>query len=224
MRRGFTLLEVLIAAAIGAVLLLLTSQVFTAAARTRERLFGTATEQSALRRTFETMSRDMHSALVPPDDSGLQFGLSTGAGGVGSNVLQFAAGVGEPILAGRAANETVLVQYAIAPDPETGRPALWRYDTAYPVPEGAQPGTSQDTRSQLLLREVTAATYLFYSAGTQEWKQSWDEEPGLPAAIRVDLAFQGRDGTGEPSQESWVFSLPASPYATDEAAANEATQ
>lgn len=218
-RRGFTLIELLVAVALGASLMVLAASVFRTAMDGRQRLAGRSERIAALRRTFEILSRDFHSATVPPDDSGLQFGLTPPAAG-GAELLQFAAVVGEPLLAGRAATETVLLQYVVAEDPRTGTPTLFRHETAYPVPEGAAPGESPDTRSQPLLPGATGATYLFYSAAQQTWVESWEGEVGLPAAVRVDLAVQDT-AEGPPRQESWVFTLPASRYETDEATAAE---
>lgn len=219
-RRGFTLIEILIAAALASVVLMLTASVMSAAFRSRERLQGAGGELSGLRRAYETISRDLHSAVVPPDDSGLQFGLQTGAG-TAANVLQFAAVVSEPMLAGRAANETSLVQYAVADDPSTGRPTLWRYETPYPVPEGTDPTQSGETRALPLLPGVSGANYLFYSASQATWVESWEGETGLPSAIRIDLALGSnaelQEGGGR--QESWVFTLPAAKFANEEAEA-----
>jgi hypothetical protein len=169
------------------------------------------------------MNRDIHSAVVPPDDSGVTFGLATGNTntGSGADVLEFASVVGEPILAGRAATETVLIQYVISEDPRTGVPTLFRYETPYPVPDGSSgggAGLSEDTRTLPLLPGVSGATYLFYSSTQSTWVDTWEGETGLPTAIRVDLSL----GTGEESEprvQSWVFSVPAAKYANDEAAA-----
>ncbi len=218
-RRGFTLLELLVSVTLGAALVALTAHVFGTAVRGRERLERTAGDLAALRRAYETITRDMHSATVPPDDSGWQFGLSATGAGAGSDILQFASLVGEPLLLGRAGNETALIQYAVAEDPETGRSTLWRYETAYPVPDGAAAGggaaLSQDTRAIPLLPGVTGAAYLFYSEEQQSWLQTWENQAGLPSAIRLDLTLQAgdteeQDGeAGSERLESWVFSLPA---------------
>jgi type II secretory pathway component PulJ len=214
-------MELIVAAALAALILMLTAQVFRSATLGRERLINKSTGLGQLRRTFETLNRDIHSATVPPDDSGMEFGLSQQTTG-GSEVLQFASVVGEPLLAGRMANETVLVQYAVAEHPETGVPTLWRYETPYPVPEGAAPGASDDTRAVPLLSRVTAATFLFYSRDQATWVNTWEGETGLPMAIRVDLAVQPENEQAEPRQESWVFNVPSAGYAADEAAASEA--
>ncbi|MCC2669328.1 MAG: Type secretion system protein [Armatimonadetes bacterium] len=224
-RRGITLLELLVGITMAAGLLMAFSQVFRAATTSRERLQDTGTRSGALRRCYETLNRDIHSAVVPPDDSGVTFGLTTGntSASTGGDVLEFASSVGEPILAGRAATETVLIQYVIAEDPRTGIPTLFRYETPYPVPDGSSGGStggmSEDTRTLPLLPGVSGATYLFYSSEQQTWVDTWEGAAGLPTAIRVDLALS--DG-GEQSQakvQSWVFSVPAAQFANDEATA-----
>ena len=225
MRRGVTLLELLVAITLAAVILMAFSGVFRAAVSGRERVQEIGRSSGAIRRCFETMTRDIHSAVVPPDDSGVTFGLATGNTntGSGADVLEFASVVGEPILAGRAATETVLIQYVIAEDPRSGVPTLFRYETPYPVPDGtsgsASGGLSEDTRTIPLLAGVTGATYLFYSTSQQNWVNTWEGETGLPTAIRVDLALGNGSTQEAPKVQSWVFSVPAAKYANDEAAA-----
>lgn len=219
-RRGFTLIEVLLAVALGVTILALAAQVFASALNGRVRLQEQNLSASSLRRAYETISRDMHSAIVPPDDSGLQFGISGNITGNTRDVLQMAAVVGEPLMAGRAANETSLVQYAIAPDPDTGRSTFWRYETPYPLPEGGSIESDPSTRAIPLLVGVEDATYTFFSASQSNWIQTWDGETGLPTAIRVDLAFepteQKNGKTVTARTESWIFQLPAAGFANDE--------
>jgi prepilin-type N-terminal cleavage/methylation domain-containing protein len=220
--RGFTLLELVVAMVLAAVLLLLTARVLLSATTVRTRLQDSASDISALRRAYDQISRDMHSVTVAPDDSGLQFGLTAGdtsSGTIGSSVLQLAAVVGEPILTGRQASETSLVQYAVAPDPRTGRSTLFRYETAYPVPDGSAPGTSPDTRVTALLPGVMAVQYVFYSADQQQWLDSWDGQTGLPGAIRMDVVLQqSKDRPEVARQEQWIFDIPSAKFANDEAA------
>ena len=221
-------MELLVAMVLGAVLLTLIAQVFQLATNTQKRVQHSAADLAELRRAYEVMSRDMHSAVTAPDDSGLQFGTTAAAGGsgsIGANVLQLATNVGEPLLAQRQVSQTVLVQYAISDDPRTGKSALWRYETPYPVPDGSQPGSSSDTKPVALLSGVAGATYLFYSLDQQTWLDSWDGQTGLPGAIRVDLAIQSDPNNKDSArQETWTFTLPAAKFATDQAdaAANAA--
>jgi hypothetical protein len=197
--------------------------VFSSAMFTRDKVQERAGNTGDLRRCFETMRRDLHSAIVPPDDSGLTFGISaegTGSTGTGGDILQFASVVGEPLLLARPANETVLIQYALAEDPRTGDPTLWRYETAYPVPDATSSGSSatgmsDDTRAVPLLRNVTGATYLFYSPAQQTWVNTWEGETGLPTAIRVDLAIGEQSPQAQAKLQSWVFALSAAATTTE---------
>lgn len=218
-RRGYTLIELLVAAGLASMLLFLAAQVFSTATRSRERLRERAGDTAALQRAYDAISRDLHSATVPPDDSGLQFGLSATSAGTANNVLQLASIVGEPLLAGRAANETALIQYAVAEDPVTGRPGLWRYETPYPVPDAASGTAGEPERAFVLVPGVVQASYLFYSSAQQNWLETWEGEMGLPAAIRIDLALENRSGEEETRTESWTFALPSAQFETDEATA-----
>jgi len=211
-------MELLVAISLGSMLLMLAAFVLRAGLDGRQRLETRGSELTALKRAYETISRDMHSAVRPPDDSGLQFGLTATPASGATSVLQLASVVGEPLLAPRAATETALIQYGIAPGPRDGAPTLWRYETAYPVAEGTSAGADPSTRAIPLLSGVVGATYAFYSSTQQTWVPSWDGETGLPTAIRMDLALQAAGDRGEPTQESWMFTLPAAPFANDEAA------
>jgi prepilin-type N-terminal cleavage/methylation domain-containing protein len=214
-RRGFTLIELIVSMALVAMLLAATSHVFATALTGRQRLRANSTELSAVRRAYDVIARDMHSGIVPPDDSGLEFGLNSETAGLGSGMLQFAAVNGDPLLVGRAANETSLIQYAVAEDPRTGRPTLWRYETPYPIEDGTDPTTDPDTRALPLLPGVIGASYLFYSEAEQNWVETWEDLTGLPNAIRMDVVFgEGREAR---RQESWVFQIPAARFANDEA-------
>ena len=235
-RRGYTLIELLVATSLVAGLLFLLSSVFRTTLDGRDRIRRIAVDLSAMRRAHEVISRDFHCATVAPDDSGLQFGLTTGGAATGAVVLQFAANVGEPLLAGRPATETVLLQYTITEDPRTGRSTLFRMETPYPVPEGTTPGAADETRTLPLLPGVVGATFLFYSLEQKTWVESWEGQAGLPGAVRVDLALERDPGppraadgargnraataAGEEArQESWIFTLPAAKFASDEALA-----
>jgi prepilin-type N-terminal cleavage/methylation domain-containing protein len=220
-RRGYTLIELLISLTLAAVLLALFAHVFRTATFARDRVQERGATAGALRRCFETMSRDIHSATIPPDDSGLQFGLATAGttSGLGADILQFASVVGEPLLVGRPATETALIQYVVDADPRTGTPTLWRYETPYPVPDvgtGAA-GLSDDTLMTPLLPGVIGATYLFYSNQQQTWVETWEGETGLPGAIRVDLLLQREGVDLEPQLQSWIFTVPAAGGTASEA-------
>ncbi len=217
-RAGFTLLELVVATAMLTALGARCAMVFRATWSGRDRLRTHIQDMGSLSRTYEVMMRDFHCAVVPPDDSGLQFG-SGGATGGGTNVLQFAAALGEPLLAGRQANETVLVQYSIIADPDTARPTLYRIETPYPIQDSLLASAQPSGRGTALLPGVIGATYVFFSSDQQDWVNSGAGLTGLPTAVRVDLILEGQRQSQEQRSESWVFSMPAAKFANDEVAA-----
>jgi hypothetical protein len=164
----------------------------------------------------------MHSAVLPPSDSGIQFGLATTQAGNAPAAFQFASEVGEPLLASRTVNGTALLEYRLVEDPDTRKLTLWRYESAYPLADGATAGQSDDTRAVPLLSGVTGVSYLFYSSSQQTWVESWDGETGLPTAVRMDLQL-GEEGEEEPRQESWTFSIPAAGATNESGAATGAS-
>jgi prepilin-type N-terminal cleavage/methylation domain-containing protein len=208
--RGFTLIEVLIAATIGATVVVLTAHVFHVAMQARNRLQVRTAGLIQLRRAYDIIARDVHSAINPPAESETPFGFITTPSG--RSALQFATTVGDPMLVSRSANETVFVEYVIDDDPDTGIPTLFRFETPYPPADTSQAGMSGDPDMRItpLLRGVTDATFLFYSTDQQNWLETWDSQAGMPTAIRLDFLQRDLDANGnqEPHHESWTFSLP----------------
>ncbi len=224
-RSGFTLLELLVSIVMISLLTTIGARVFIATFTARDRLRESTREVGGLRRAYEVISRDFHSAVTAPEDSGVVFGLVSGGNASLNPVFQFASAVSEPLLVGRQANETALLQYLVEPDPRTGEPALWRVENAYPVPEGTTPGqvgqnSEGDTRATLLLRGVTNINYLFYSTSQTNWVDTWDGEAGLPTGVRMDLFFgESNDPNKPPRQETLTFSIPSAAFINSEAAA-----
>jgi len=229
-RPGYTLIELLIALALGASVLLVTAQVFQTALRGRERLQGRAGDVARLRRAYDIISRDMHSAVLPQDDTEFQLGLS--AASAGQTGFQMATAVGDPLMAGRPANETVIVRYSVTEDPDTGQPSLFRHETPYQPANGTGPmgggpapaagAPDAEMRSMILLPGVASVSYMFYDPDTRQWANTWGgQTPGLPSAIRMDLVMAvpvsaSAEAPAAPRAEQWIFSLPAAPFQNEE--------
>ncbi len=220
-RRGLTLIELMVAATMAAILLWAVAGVFRAAVDTRNRLTGRTQELSELRRAHDLIARDFHSCLMPPEDSSILFGLTNQQDQFGAGNLAMASSIGEPLLASRPTSEVVIVRYVLGQDPldrsgQTG--ILYRY--AVPYPEGTEgatiAGIDAETRQQPLLRNVDSVSYLFYSEERRDWVQTWEQETGLPLAVRMDLAMHR---VGEPAgsrTETWIFQLPAAKFINEE--------
>lgn len=228
-RRGLTLIEMLVASALAAMLVGLAAHVFVTASSLRGRLREAGTASADLRRAHEMIARDLHSATIAPDDTGLQFGTSSSGYGTGSDILRFATTVGEPLLATRKVGETALIQYSITSETgETGDAGLWRFENAYPLPTDESEPPPE--RATLILPGARAVSYLFYSETEQNWLNSWEDQVGLPTAIRMEIVLGSGPETREEEArlESWVFTLPSARHQTalaaEAQASTEATQ
>ena len=220
-RRGLTLIELIVASVMAAMLLWATAGAFRATIDTRNRLTGRTAELSELRRAHDIIARDFHSCVMPPDDSSIFFGLTNQQDQFGANALALAASIGEPLLASRPTSEIVIVRYVLGQDPldESGRTGiLYRY--AIPYPEGAESATvagiDTETRQQPLLKNVDAVAYLFYSEERQNWVESWEQETGLPLAVRMDISMHRPGEEAGSRRESWIFQLPAAKFINEE--------
>jgi hypothetical protein len=158
---------------------------------------------------------------MPPDDSSIFFGLTNQQDQFGPGNLALAATVGEPLLASRPTSEIVIVRYVLGEDPldRTGKTGtLYRYGV--PHPEGAEgatvAGVDSETRQQPLLRNVDAVTYLFYSEERRDWVQTWEQETGLPLAVRMDLSMHRPGEAAGSKLETWIFQLPAAKWVNEE--------
>lgn len=220
-RRGLTLIELIVASTMAAVLLWATSAAFRAAIDTRNRLTGRSAELAELRRAHDAIARDFHSCAMPPEDSSIFFGMTTQQDQFGPGNLALASTIGEPLLASRPTSEMVIVRYVLSQDPldRTGKTGvLFRY--AVPHPEGAEgatvAGIDADTRQQPLLRNVDAVSYLFYSEERKDWVQTWEQETGLPLAVRMDLSMHRPGEAAGSKLESWIFQIPAAKWINEE--------
>jgi type II secretion system protein J len=216
-----TLIELIVASAMAAVLLWATSAAFKATVDTRNRLMGRTAELSELRRAHDVIARDFHSCVMPPEDSSIFFGLTNQQDQFGAGNMALAASIGEPLLASRPTSEIVIVRYVLGQDPldRTGKTGvLYRY--GIPYPEGAESATvagiDAETRQQPLLRNVDAVTYLFYSEERRDWVETWEQETGVPLAVRMDLSMHRAGDPVGSKLETWIFQLPAAKWINEE--------
>jgi type II secretory pathway component PulJ len=219
-RAAFTLIELLIASSMAAVLLFLAAAVFMAALRGRTRIHEIGSQTGLLRRAYQTVARDLHSALPAPDDAGMPFGYATDTSASGTPILQLATSVGEPLLTGGTTTETELVRYVIEADPRTNRPTLFRQAIPYSAELSQSPQNAlASARLTPLLPGVTGVNYLFYSTSQTNWVDTWDGEVGMPTAVRIDLQMETTNPNADPRIESWTIVLPAAQYVNDQAQA-----
>lgn len=193
-RRGFTLLELLVATAVGAVVLLVVQTTFFGALRLNNSTHSRIDEDLVVQRALGIIRRDLAGIMLPGGTLSGEL-VSDNFSSSLSNTF------GEPVTPEIFTNsgkidgwnpfsEVQLVTYALAPAADGGR----GNDLVRVVTRNLLPVQEAEPESQVLLRGVEAASMLFYD-GTA-WIDSWDSATTqtLPKALRFSLVMASRDG------------------------------
>lgn len=180
-RRGFSLLEVLLAATLGALALLAVMGLFAGGLRVAGRL-GVSQEDIGLALAWEQVGRDLRNAFpfyeIPFDGH--------------RQSLEFA---------GWSRDTTPPRPVRIRYDWDERRGILWRSETPFP-------GESA-TRTDVLIDGLVLCEWSYLNPEATDtanpgWLESWDDPASPPPAIRWDLR---RPGTDRPAQRR-ILTLP----------------
>lgn len=196
-RRGFTLLELIIATAVGAVVLVVIQTTFFSALRLHTTTHARVAEDQTVQRAVGIIRRDLAGIVLPGGTNGMARDLSTSAA-----TLVLADNLGERVTpdiytsSGRIDGWTPFgdlqaVAYFLAPPEQGGRGRnLVRAVTRnlLPVQEAVPEG-------QAILGDVDTAVVSFYDGNG--WTENWDsaESQTLPTAIRLSIARISPGGT-----------------------------
>jgi len=179
--RGFTLIEMLIAVAVSALLLVTTYGIVTSVSRTRDRLVKEGEGFHLARVICERLSRELRGAYYSADTAASRF-----AGGTdedGRPFLELATTASTPASGGSG---IVVVRYLLAED-ESNSKVLLRDE--YPL--YSQPA---DDRPLRRLAGGIEELQLRFRRGA-EWQPQWrsDEMAGLPDLVEVSLTIKAND-------------------------------
>ncbi len=180
--KGFTLIEMLIAVAVSALLLTTTYGIVTSVSKTRDRLNSDGESFHLARVINERMARELRGAYYSKTSAGSLF-----AGGVDDNdapFLQLATTASTPASGGSG---IVVVRYRLAEDTE-GEKVLLRDE--YPLND--QPASE---RPEQRLAAGIENLQLRFRRGA-EWQPEWrsTEQAGLPDLVELTLTVKGTDG------------------------------
>lgn len=217
-KRGFTLLEILVALAILAVVLTTVYGVLGTALSAKEHAEGRADLYAAGREAVLRMADELEGALPPSAGRNIGFiGLPSSEHGVPANAVQFASVVRRPTSASESRVGRALVSYSL--DPMTDNPnlyALRRQEEMLsgPVPQddlGEDDGTGLTTAdppppiafAAHLLDRVAGLRFNYLDTETGDFVESWDttaERPTgsppieLPLAVQITLFLADENG------------------------------
>ncbi|GAB4277177.1 MAG: hypothetical protein Kow0092_32980 [Deferrisomatales bacterium] len=182
MRRGFTLIEVLVTLTLLALVITLVQGAYSGAARSR-RLAASATERAHLSAVvLQRLADELSMARFSPDRKDVT-GLTVDADADGNAVLWVTTRV--PAIHGFSQGGAAQVSYALE-EGEAGWVLVRR--------QSAKLDADLDTEADPypLLRGVSGFRVLCYDG--EQWLESWDsaeraEEPFLPLAVSVEVAW-----------------------------------
>ncbi|MDH3454034.1 MAG: GspJ family type II secretion system protein [Desulfuromonadales bacterium] len=196
--RGFTLVEVLVAISILALLLTSVYGIFSSVSLARERLDADSAEYHRARVLFDRLGRELRGAYFRPSDRNLVFtGTATDDGAL---ELELTTSAVSPL--SQTGTGIAKVRYLLIEDrenPDAGR-VLMRSE--HPVLEQVDEEAAGMMR---LVPGIEAMTLRFYTNG--QWQAAWDgRTAGLPEL--VEIALQLHSGGTEPIHFVSAFELP----------------
>jgi type II secretion system protein J len=221
--RGFTLLELLIATAVGAVVLVVIQTTFFGALRLHTTTHARIDEDAVLQRTLGIIRRDFAGIMLP---GGTLSGQLQTANFSGLNTGSYGERVGPDLFtnSGRIDgwnpfSEVQMVSYYLAPA-TSGHQGK---DLVRVVTRNLLPVQDTEPEQQVLLSGVESAGVLFYDGSG--WTDTWDSEATstLPAAVRLSLVMATADRTrGEDASVDLVVPILVTTTTSQTLAAEEA--
>jgi general secretion pathway protein J len=194
---GFTLIEVLLALMVSALVLVTISFVFAGALRLQESASANVDQSLPIERALTLMRRDLKNA-VPP--GGLLAGpMQSGslAGGVDANEgIQIYTTTGL-ITPNAPWAEIQKVTYGLqAPNDSTNNGK----DLVRTVTRNLLSTATEDEDDQFLASGVQSLTFSYFDGAN--WLDTWDDttETNLPVAVRVSVQLAAKDDSQTPSQ------------------------
>ena len=198
--RGFTLLELLIATAVGAVVLIVIQTTFFSALRLHNTTHERIDRDAELQRALDIVRRDLAGLVLPGGTLLGQFQTNTfsglGEGSYGDRISPDIFTTSGRVDGWNPFSEVQMVAYYLAASTTGNGNDLVRVVTRNLLPV-------QDTipEQQVLLSGVDTGAFLFYDGSG--WVDTWDSETTstLPSALRFSLALapaNGNQSAGEP--------------------------
>lgn len=196
--RGFTLVEVLVAISILAILLTSVYGIFSSVSLARERLDADSAEYHRARVLFDRLGRELRGVYFRGRDRNLVFaGTSADDGTV---ELELTTSAVSPL--SQTGTGIAKVRYLLVKDQEDVAAGRVLMRSEHPVLEQVDEKAAGMMR---LVPGIEAMTLRFYSNG--QWQTEWDGgTAGLPDL--VEIALQLRSGGAEPIHFVSAFELP----------------
>jgi len=210
---AFTLVEVLLALTICAIVLVAVNAVYASAVRLRNRTSAAVDDAAPINRTFEIIRRDLKGTVGPggfmagdfkcgAQSMGASMGLSGEAGGGGLDFHTSTGIIGDSSPWGDL--QEVLYELKAPSDRDQAGMDLVRC-----VNRNLLSTTTQTPETQWLMGGVESAQFECYD-GTQ-WRNNWDTsltDTNLPTAVRIRIQLVSRAGEDAGSKQPLQLVVP----------------
>jgi len=196
--RGFTLIEVMIAISITAVIAAMTLGAFQRAQALRQAVEEQDERVSGARTALSRMAREVSAAFISEHYDRRRFRdrptIFKGRDGGDRDSLLFATMAHVRGMRDARESDQMVVEYSVDADPDApGEYALFRREKIR-IDEEPDRGGSR----ALLLRHVTGFDVTYWDWQKQEWAREWSTAPGerllLPTRVRMKLTVRFPDG------------------------------
>jgi len=212
--RAFTLIEVLLAVGIFAIVLFAINTVFFSALRLERSTNYAVDARLPLNQTFAILRRDLQGAVQPMTNSYLlprnftTGGRSGGLGSAQSGSLEFYTTTG--VLNDDAPwSDLQKVRYELVA--ASDRTTAKGQDLVRVITRNILATTTEEESEQLLMSDVESVEFLCYN-GT-DWRSSWDTsagDTGLPFAVKVRVQLATESPAAKLSREPLELLVPIS--------------
>jgi general secretion pathway protein J len=201
-QRGFSLVEVVIATAIMAVVVAETYGVFYAQEQTRSIVTSLGERDQELRGSLLRMSREISMAFISDHFDRKRFRdrptFFTGKGGGNDDTLMFTSMAHQRLYTGAKESDQAVFEYKLENDPDDpSKRALVRRVKAI-IDEDPDRGGDK----QVLATDITGFDVEYWDEKKREWKREWDttrsdQATALPTRVRVTLLIKDNKGGNE---------------------------
>ncbi len=189
--QGFTLLEVLIAVVILAMILYIIQEVFFRTATSSEEVSSGNVVYQRARTALMRMTSEIEQAYwVSRRRANFTtfVGIDREQKGFARDILHFTATSHERLAPDAKESDLCELSYFLFDDPETGKTVLLHREDANPDEEKLSGGIVYE-----LAEDVIALDFAYYDG--EQWQTEWDAgESGLPYAVRIALTLADAEG------------------------------
>jgi len=182
-----TLVEVLVAMSIGAIVVAAVLGVLSTAQRTREQGEQRSDLFQSVRVALARMERDLRVAVYRADDPQFEFiGTDLTEGGLPADSIEFSSASGTPLTSLLPTGDLLRIQYYIDVSEDTPQVGLVRQAMSLPLLEDIPP-EEEELAARGYCPTAVALDITYYDPTEQTWVEEWQERTDLPSSVRIVL-------------------------------------